>query len=71
MSISDFTAAVVQAAPVVFDRARTLDKLRDLPGLGTLEDGVLRLDALTFARLMAARIDPGMCADTGRFSQAS
>ncbi len=45
--------------------------LRELPGIAHLTGGQLQLSDMRYARLMAARMDPGMAEDPSRFSMAS
>ncbi|SIS88608.1 oxygen-independent coproporphyrinogen-3 oxidase [Roseivivax lentus] len=68
----DFTAlGRAHGLPTTALTTRAATALAELPGMGTLAAGVLQLADMRYARLMAARIDPGMAGDTGRFSMAS
>ncbi|WP_172975682.1 MULTISPECIES: oxygen-independent coproporphyrinogen III oxidase [unclassified Roseivivax] len=70
--ILDFAALAQRhklPADHLIDRAAAA--LSDLPGMGGIADGILSLTDMRYARLMAARIDPGMAEDVGRFSMAS
>ncbi|MHA6323953.1 oxygen-independent coproporphyrinogen III oxidase [Roseivivax sp. CAU 1753] len=51
--------------------ARAAAAIRDLPGIATLTNDVLALSDMCYARLLAARIDPGMAEDVSQFSLAS
>ncbi|WP_116086282.1 oxygen-independent coproporphyrinogen III oxidase [Tropicimonas sp. IMCC34011] len=50
---------------------RAARSIADLPGIGTLEGGVLTASSSLYLRLLAARLDPCFAPDAGRFSMAS